>query len=68
VSPAPKSARLDDYVDAEAIGAHLGVTGEYVRRLAREKRIPSIKVGKFVRFDPGEVKSWLDANHRDVAS
>jgi hypothetical protein len=25
-----------------------------------ERRIPFFKVGKFVRFDPGELDVWLD--------
>jgi hypothetical protein len=31
-----------------------------VRRLVAEKRIPYLKVGHFVRFDPAEIAAWLD--------
>jgi excisionase family DNA binding protein len=30
-----------------------------VRRLVAEKRVPYLKVGKLVRFDPDEIKQWL---------
>jgi len=30
------------------------------RRLVAERRIPFLKIGKFVRFDPDEVATWLD--------
>ncbi len=28
--------------------------------MAREKRIPCVRVGRFVRFDPAEIARWLD--------
>jgi hypothetical protein len=34
-----------------------------VRRLADERRIPIVKVGRFVRFDAHEVEHWID-DHR----
>jgi len=50
-------------VDAKAIGAQLGFTGEYINRLAAAGRIPwhgvrnGVKV--YRRFDPEEVKVAL---------
>ncbi|MGH9155598.1 MAG: helix-turn-helix domain-containing protein [Acidimicrobiales bacterium] len=38
----------------------LGVTVRYVRRLVAERRIPYIKLGHLLRFDPDEVDAWLD--------
>ena len=32
----------------------------FVRRLVAERRIPFVKIGKFVRFDPAEVSAWID--------
>jgi excisionase family DNA binding protein len=37
----------------------LGITVRHVRRLVAEKRVPYLKVGKLVRFDPDEIKQWL---------
>jgi hypothetical protein len=31
-----------------------------------ERRIPFLKVGRFVRFDPGELNVWLDDHRVDV--
>jgi hypothetical protein len=31
-----------------------------------ERRIPFVKVGRFVRFDPGELDVWLDQQRVDV--
>lgn len=42
------------------LAAHLCTTVRHVRRLVDEKRIPYIKVGHFVRFDPREIDEWID--------
>ena len=54
------SVRLLDVAEA---AARLGVTVRFVRRLVAERRIPYVKVGKFVRFDPADVERWID-EHR----
>jgi hypothetical protein len=33
----------------------------HVRRLVAERRIPYLKWGHLVRFDPVEIAAWLDA-------
>jgi excisionase family DNA binding protein len=40
----------------------LGVTRRHVRRLVDERRVPFLRVGRFIRFDPAEVAAWLDRN------
>lgn len=42
----------------------LGVDVRHVRRLVHEKRIPYIKWGHLLRFDPADIAAWLDANRR----
>jgi excisionase family DNA binding protein len=47
-------------LDADAVAQALGVTRRHVQRLVSERRIPFLKVGRFVRFDPAELNVWLD--------
>ena len=42
----------------------LGVDVRHVRRLVHERRIPFIKWGHLLRFDPTEVAAWVDAARR----
>ena len=42
------------------------MTPRHVRRLVAERRIPFFKVGKFVRFDPGELDVWLEQQRVEV--
>ena len=51
--------------DVEALAEHLGVSARFVRRLVEERRVPYLKVGRFVRFDPIEVERWLIATRVD---
>jgi excisionase family DNA binding protein len=47
-------------LDIEGVAQHLGVTERHVRRLVAERRIPFIKWGHLLRFDPDEIVAWLD--------
>lgn len=53
------AAGLPHLVDIKVLADHLGVAPRHVRRLVAEKRIPYVKWGHLVRFDPAEVAAWL---------
>lgn len=38
----------------------LGVNERHVRRLVFERRIPYIKWGRLIRFDPTDLRAWID--------
>ncbi len=48
-------------MDINATAARLGVSVRHMRRLVHERRIPFIKWGHLIRFDPQEVEQWLEA-------
>ncbi len=54
-------------IDVPALAIELGVTQRFVRRLVAEDRVPFLKVGKFVRFDPREIEAWVDECRRPTA-
>ena len=56
----PRTASLPVLLDIGEVAAHLNVTVRHVRRLVFERRIPYIKVGALLRFDPEEVTAWLE--------
>ncbi len=47
-------------IDVDTAAERLNVTPRFVRRLVTERRVPYFKVGKFIRFDPVELESWLE--------
>jgi excisionase family DNA binding protein len=44
------------------IAEWLGVGERHVRRLISERRIPYVKWGHYIRFDPVQVDEWLRSN------
>ena len=55
-------------VDIVTIATLLGTSERHIRRLVAERRIPYVKVGHLLRFDPVEVRAWLEANRPGGAS
>jgi excisionase family DNA binding protein len=49
-------------LDIAGLAARLAVSERFVRRLVHERRIPYLKVGHFVRFDPTDVERMLVAS------
>ena len=53
-------------IDLPAVAEMLGVTERHVRRLVAERRIPFYKWGHFLRFDPVEIREWIQAHRRGL--
>jgi excisionase family DNA binding protein len=47
-------------VDIDDVAHWLGTSSRHVRRLVAEKRVPYVKVGHFVRFDPKDIALWIE--------
>ncbi len=46
---------LPELLDITALAQHLGVQPRHIRRLVHEKRIPYIRWGHLIRFDPNDI-------------
>ena len=57
-------AQRAELLDAHATARLLAVRPSWLLKRARERRIPHVRVGKFVRFDPEEVRTAL-GRHAD---
>jgi excisionase family DNA binding protein len=44
----------------EEVAEMLQIARKTVVVMAREGRIPCIRIGRFVRFDPAAIDRWLD--------
>lgn len=66
----PSTQRTDDrqplgrLLSIAEVAEALGVEVRHVRRLVHEKRIPYIKWGHLLRFDPADITAWVDAYRR----
>ena len=60
MSQRPSAVReLPRLLAIDEVAEHLGVSVRHVRRLVFERRIPYIKWGHLLRFDPTEIQAWL---------
>ena len=64
----PGPVELPKLLSMDELAERLGVTQRHVRRLVAEKRVPFLKVGRFIRFDPAEIVEWLDDTRRPAGS
>lgn len=58
----PSLGRLLSIVE---VADALGVDIRHVRRLVHERRIPYIKWGHLLRFDPVDIAGWIDTYRRN---
>ena len=60
LSRSPRSPLLD----VAGAAAYLTTSEHFVRRLVRERRVPFVKLGRFVRFDPADLDRFIEAGRR----
>lgn len=53
-----------ELIDIPQLASLLGVGERYVRRMVAERRVPTNKVGRLVRFDLSEVREWIEHQRR----
>jgi excisionase family DNA binding protein len=52
---------MDRMLNIEQVAERLGTSPRFVRRLVAERRIAFTKVGRHVRFNAGDVESFIQA-------
>jgi excisionase family DNA binding protein len=60
-TPRADSPPLTRLLSIAEVADALGVDVRHVRRLVHERRIPYIKWGHLLRFDPVDIAAWVDA-------
>ena len=62
----PDVTRAQRLIDLEEVARRLGVNQRHVRRLVAERRIPFVKWGHLLRFDPITIDAWVDQHRHDA--
>lgn len=65
---AQRDPRTVALLGVRELADRLGTSERFVRRLVAERRMPFLKVGKFVRFDPRDVDAWLVEHRVDAVA
>jgi len=50
---------LPQLLDMASLAQRLSTSERHIRRLVSERRIPFIRVGRFIRFEPVAIAAWL---------
>ena len=67
-APAVAPVGAAQLLDSRQLSALLGVGDTLLEQMARDGRLPAVRIGKFLRFDPSEVLRILKAGHADMRS
>ena len=54
-------------IDISELAQRLATSQRHVRRLVDERRVPYLKIGHYVRFDPADIEAWLDQHRVSMA-
>lgn len=60
INPTMAPATPPPLMNIAQVAERLGVTVRHVRRLVSENRIPFIRWGYLIRFDPAEIEDWIN--------
>ena len=61
------ATRRQALMNIEQAADRLGVSVRHMRRLVSERRIPYLKWGHLLRFDPKDIDDWLESHLVPVA-
>ncbi len=53
-------------IDSNEVSRRFGLKKTYLRDLRHQNRIPYIKIGRLVRYDPVELEQWLRSGQSAV--
>jgi excisionase family DNA binding protein len=56
--------QFPELVDIETVAKLLDVGERYVRRMVAERRVPTVKIGHFVRFDLADIRRFVEEHRR----
>lgn len=55
-------------IDIAELARWLATSPRHVRRLVEEQRVPYLKIGHYVRFDPAEISDWINGQRVSMSN
>lgn len=53
---------MNKLIGFEEVAELMSIPESTIRRMVTAKRIPCVKLGKHVRFDPEDIEAWIERN------
>ena len=57
--------RAAGLISAETLAPHLGVSKARLYLLAKDKIVPSISIGRSIKFDVGQIQRWIESGGKN---
>ena len=57
-------ALFDNLIDRPTLASRMGISLSYVSKLVSEEELPYLKIGRTVRYEWTQVRSWLEQRKR----
>ena len=54
--------RVNKLIGVEEVAGLTSIPESTIRRMVTKGRIPCVRLGKHVRFDPEDISAWIDRN------
>lgn len=54
-------------ISKQVVAKRFGTSIRHIDHLVATRRIPFVKVGGLIRFDPADIEAWIEANRVEVA-
>ena len=61
-----RNEERETLLDAKDVADWLGVKEDYVRDLGRRGEIPTVKIGKYVRFERDSIREWIAQQRESI--
>ena len=52
--------KQQELLDVDALATRLNCSAKWIYAAAEDGRLPAIRVGRLLRFDPDEIDAWID--------
>lgn len=61
-----ESKMLKKLLDIKEVSELIGISPSTIYKMTHKKRIPFVKVGRLVKFEPAKIIEWLERNSFSV--
>lgn len=58
--------KIEKLLDIIEISQLIGISPSTIYKMTHKKRIPFVKVGRLVKFEPSKIMEWLEKNSINV--
>ena len=59
---------IEKLMDINEVSELIGLSQSAIYKMVNTKRIPYVKVGRLVKFEPSKIKLWIKQNSVDISN